>query len=209
MLRDRDTTGDGTLDERLYGLQDPNWNVTALYADPTGAAVERYQIFGLRRTDVPHGSVYSGCASSLYEAETLYCGYRWDAIADSYLVRNRVLWAHLGRWDRRDPIENIPTLGYFGIWWFDRYEDYAYAGGRALSAHRPFWYDTAGESPSDMGVTSCVSAGTMEHKSQAPEIKQLHELCIQSSDGFKRSLPQQRVASARRNKAFRYVKADM
>ena len=51
----------------------------------------------------------------------------------SYLVRNRVLWSHLGRWDRRDPIENIPTLGYFGIWWFDRYEDYAYAGGRALT----------------------------------------------------------------------------
>ena len=29
VLRDRDTTGNGTLDERLYAMQDANWNVTA------------------------------------------------------------------------------------------------------------------------------------------------------------------------------------
>ena len=41
ILRDRDTTGNGTLDERLYALQDANWNVTAI-SDDTGAVQERY-----------------------------------------------------------------------------------------------------------------------------------------------------------------------
>ncbi len=30
ILRDRDTNADGTLDERLYGMQDANWNVTSI-----------------------------------------------------------------------------------------------------------------------------------------------------------------------------------
>jgi hypothetical protein len=136
VFRDRDTAGNGTLDERLYALQDPNWNVTAFFAASAGSAAERYQYSAYGEPTFLTG-VFTRSASSLYEADTLYCGYRWDAIAQSYLVRNRALWAHLGRWDRRDPIENIPTLGYFGIWWFDRYEDYAYAGGRALSATDP------------------------------------------------------------------------
>jgi YD repeat-containing protein len=41
VLRDRDTDGNGTLDERLYALQDANYNVVAL-ADASGAVVERY-----------------------------------------------------------------------------------------------------------------------------------------------------------------------
>ena len=40
VLRDRDTTGNGVLDERLYALQDANWNVTSI-ADTTGTIVER------------------------------------------------------------------------------------------------------------------------------------------------------------------------
>ena len=30
VLRDRDTDANGTLDERLYSMQDANWNTTAL-----------------------------------------------------------------------------------------------------------------------------------------------------------------------------------
>jgi len=41
VLRDRDTDSNGTLDERLYAMQDANWNVTAI-ADASGAVVERY-----------------------------------------------------------------------------------------------------------------------------------------------------------------------
>jgi len=38
---DRDTNGDGTLDERLWVVQDANYNVTALF-DNSGNVVERY-----------------------------------------------------------------------------------------------------------------------------------------------------------------------
>ena len=41
ILRDRDSDSNGTLDERLYCLQDPNWNVIAV-AGTDGAVVERY-----------------------------------------------------------------------------------------------------------------------------------------------------------------------
>ena len=103
LLRDRDTTGGGTLDERLFAPQDPNWNVTAL-SDPTGTVVERYGYSAYGQPVFLDGS-YSAITASSYDVDVLYCGYRWDAIVGSYAVRNRVLWSHLGRWDHRDPIE--------------------------------------------------------------------------------------------------------
>ena len=41
VLRDRDTNNDGTLDERLYALQDANWNVIAL-ADTAGTVTAQF-----------------------------------------------------------------------------------------------------------------------------------------------------------------------
>jgi hypothetical protein len=41
ILRDRDTDANGSLDERLYGMQDPNWNMVAI-ADTSGNVQERY-----------------------------------------------------------------------------------------------------------------------------------------------------------------------
>ena len=41
ILRDRDSDGDGTLDERLWVVQDANFNVTAV-VDDSGEVVERY-----------------------------------------------------------------------------------------------------------------------------------------------------------------------
>jgi hypothetical protein len=76
VLRDRDTTGDGTLDERLYALRDANWNVTAL-SDPTGDVVERYQYSAYGQPAFLTGA-FAGLVASFYELETLYCGYRWD-----------------------------------------------------------------------------------------------------------------------------------
>ena len=49
VLRDQSSEGDGTLDLRLYVVQDANWNVTALI-DASGNVVERY-IYN------PYGSV--------------------------------------------------------------------------------------------------------------------------------------------------------
>ncbi len=41
ILRDQSSEGDGTLDQRLYVMQDANWNVTGL-VNTSGAVVERY-----------------------------------------------------------------------------------------------------------------------------------------------------------------------
>jgi RHS repeat-associated protein len=102
VLRDRDATGDGALDERLYGLQDPNWNVTAL-SDTTGAPVERYR-YSAYGEPTFLSEAFASLASSSYDAETLYCGYRWDAGTGGCHVRYRALLCHVGRWERRDPI---------------------------------------------------------------------------------------------------------
>jgi RHS repeat-associated protein len=101
-LRDRDTNANGTLDERLYGLQDANWNVTAL-ADVSGSVQERYS-YSTYGTPRLMTATFASRASSNHDAETLYSGYRFDQAASLYVVRHRVYHAELGCWNRRDPI---------------------------------------------------------------------------------------------------------
>jgi len=100
ILRDRSTTG--TLDERLYCLHD-YFNATAV-TDSTGTVQERYgyDAFGKSRVLTP---AFAARAASLYEWETRYAAYRWDAETSLYQVRYRYLHPTLGRWITRDPIE--------------------------------------------------------------------------------------------------------
>jgi RHS repeat-associated protein len=102
LLRDRDTTGSGMLNERLFSLQDPNWNVAAV-ADTTGAVQERYayDAYGLPSTLT---SLFSPRDSSLYEWETRYAGYRWDVETMFDQVRHRHYHTVLGNWLQRDLI---------------------------------------------------------------------------------------------------------
>jgi hypothetical protein len=51
VLRDRDTTGGGTLNERMYGMQDANWNLTVI-ADSSGNVQERYGYSDIVATSV-------------------------------------------------------------------------------------------------------------------------------------------------------------
>ena len=101
--RDRDTDSNGNLDERLYGLQDANWNVTAL-ADTSGDAQERYAYtaYGTPRFLTP---MFATRAASSYGAEVLYAGYRYDSEGGLFYIRNRVLDAAIGIWTQRDPLE--------------------------------------------------------------------------------------------------------
>ena len=135
VLRDRDASGSGVLGERVYALQDPNWNVTAL-ADTSGAPVARYgyQAYGL---PTPLTAAYDGLGVDPYGMETLYCGYNWDAVPWLYFVRNRVLWPKLGRWNRRDPI------GYEG----GDASLYRYAGGSPVNRT-----DESGMQPAPSGT---------------------------------------------------------
>ncbi len=102
VLRDRDTTGNGTLDERLYALQDANWNADAL-VNTSGTVQERfaYSAYGqplfLNATFTPQTS----SASSWL---TLYAGYHWDDMTELFHVRNRAYNSVLGVWTQRDPL---------------------------------------------------------------------------------------------------------
>lgn len=100
ILRDRSTTG--TLNERLYALQDANGNVTAV-ADTAGVVQERYEYTPYGETSVLTPAFGSRGMSS-YGWETTFAGYRWDAYSGLFPVRNRFYHALLGVWASRDPI---------------------------------------------------------------------------------------------------------
>ncbi len=101
VLRDRDTDSNGTMDERLYSLQDANWNTTGL-VNPSGTVIERdtYTPFGVVTFRDASGSALSGSSKDwvfLHQGgEKIAAGY--------YEFRNRVYSPTLGRWLSNDPI---------------------------------------------------------------------------------------------------------
>ena len=113
VLRDRDSDDNGTLDERLYALQDANWNVTGLI-DPTGAVQERmaYTAYGvplfLDAAFVP--------TTDSYDWDNLYCGYRYEPASGLFHVRHRVLHPALGNWIQRDPIGYADGANLYGAY---------------------------------------------------------------------------------------------
>jgi RHS repeat-associated protein len=108
--RDRDTTGDGLLDERLYATQDANWNVTSLFTG-SGTALERfnYDSYG-SSTALTATFDFRGLSS--YEWGIRYSGYRSDAESSLLSVRNRVYHPRLG-WIQRDPAKYTDTLNLY------------------------------------------------------------------------------------------------
>ena len=104
--RQRDSNGNGTLDETRYGLQDGNWNMIAL-SEPGGTISERFAYTAYGEPEFLNGSgtVHTSSASNF---ETLYAGYRWDRnltdLPPVYYVRNRFLLPQIGTWNKRDPI---------------------------------------------------------------------------------------------------------
>jgi len=113
VLRDRDTNGNGTLDERLYACQDANWNVTALF-DPTGAVVERYT-YSAYGTPLFLTPGFAARSASEFGWETLYCGYRYEAATGLFHVRHRVYLPAFGVWAQRDPLKQLsgPNLYHY------------------------------------------------------------------------------------------------
>jgi RHS repeat-associated protein len=108
VLRDRDTNADGILDERLYALQDANWNVTTL----TGAAGDvqerdAYSAYGVPLFLTP---TFGSRAASSFGWETLYCGYRYETATGLFHIRNRVYHPGLGSWLQRDPVGYVDGM---------------------------------------------------------------------------------------------------
>ncbi|WP_020476098.1 MBG domain-containing protein [Zavarzinella formosa] len=101
IARDRDTNADGSLDERLYAMQDANFNVIGLM-DTSGNVVERYQYDPFGGFNVFAGSG-EAVGDSAYAWNYLFQGGRWDADGGVYSFRNRELSPTLGRWLQVDP----------------------------------------------------------------------------------------------------------
>jgi len=101
VLRDRDTDANGTLDERLYSLQDANWNTTAL-VNTSGTIQERYTYTPFGQVTFRDGSGFT-LSSSAKDWVFLHQGGERIAAGD-YEFRNRVYSPSLGRWLSNDPL---------------------------------------------------------------------------------------------------------
>ncbi len=95
VLRERDTDGNGSLDERLYVQQDANFNVTAL-VNTSGSVVERYAYDPFGVPTVMNAS-WTTIGSSAYAWVVLFQGRPFDAISGAYHFRNRDVSPTLGR----------------------------------------------------------------------------------------------------------------
>jgi RHS repeat-associated protein len=102
VLRDRDSNSDGTLDERLYVVQDANYNVTALF-DNSGNVVERYVYDPFGQVTVLDAG-WSERAASAFAWVYLHQGGRFDATSGLYHFRHRDYSPILGRWISLDPL---------------------------------------------------------------------------------------------------------
>jgi RHS repeat-associated protein len=102
-LRDRGS-------ERLYSLQDDNWNETAI-TDTSGTIQERYRYnaYGVPTFLGSSFAVVSWTTSS-FDWEILYAGYRWDAEYGGGSVRNRIVLPLIGAWLKRDPAQSSTNL---------------------------------------------------------------------------------------------------
>jgi RHS repeat-associated protein len=124
VLRDRDTSADGLLDERLYGMQDTNWNVSSI-ASAGGVVQERYG-YHPYGTPVVLTAEFGFRASSNSDWERLFAGYPRDRESKLYQVRYRYLNPCIGGWINRD--ELLPRLGS---------HRYTYAFGNAVNSIDP------------------------------------------------------------------------
>jgi RHS repeat-associated protein len=107
ILRDRDTDGNGTLDERLYATMD-YFNGTAIL-NPSGTILERYAYaaFGERRI---MAADFSPRSTSSYAWDFGFQGQFRDVETGWYNYGYRFYVPLLGRWINRDPINTIMLI---------------------------------------------------------------------------------------------------
>ena len=102
VLRDRDTTGIGILDERFYALQDANWNVIAI-STPDCQIQERYAYDAYGSLAVYNAS-FTPIPATAFAWPYTYTGRRFDEETGLMHYRARCYHAELGRFVSRDPM---------------------------------------------------------------------------------------------------------
>jgi RHS repeat-associated protein len=110
VLRDRDTDGNGTLDERLYATMD-YFNGTAVL-NSSGAVQERYtySAFGVRRI---MAADFSPRSTSSHAWDFGFQGQFRDVETGWYNYGYRFYVPMLGRWINRDPIGEIGGVNLY------------------------------------------------------------------------------------------------
>ncbi len=111
VVRDRDTTGGGTLNERLYAIQDDHCNVIVICSF-SGNSNERYAYSGFGKPQylLPGFTILAGSA---YDWEVLFAGLQRDALVQLHLARHRLICSAAGTWLIRDPLgSNISKKVY-------------------------------------------------------------------------------------------------
>ena len=108
VCRDRAPSGTGPLSERLYPLQDANWNTIAIVST-SGTVQERYRYSAYGMPTFMNSSFMPIALDGSYQWETLYAAYRWNRESGIYFVRRRDLNSTLGAWLTRDPIGYAAT----------------------------------------------------------------------------------------------------
>lgn len=117
VMRDRDAdrsaaTGTGGLEERVYAIQDANWNTTALVAASGvrgvlgGAVISRfvYTPYGESQALTASWTPAAPAAVAAISWQHLFQGLEFTEITGLAYVRNRDYSASLGRFIERDPI---------------------------------------------------------------------------------------------------------
>jgi RHS repeat-associated protein len=114
ILRDRDSTGDGTLNQRHYALQDANFNVTAI-VDTSGDVVERYRYspYGERTVLNADFSPHSNPTSGSYAFAVGHQGLMRDPESGLMYNRARMLHPVLGRFVQRDPLGYVDGMSLY------------------------------------------------------------------------------------------------
>ncbi len=102
VVRDRDSNGGGTLNERLYALDDPLGSVVAV-VNSAGAVQERYA-YSSYGAPFFLSAAFGMESGTVVDWETLLAAYRADSCTGLYMARSRFFHCALGVWLSRDRI---------------------------------------------------------------------------------------------------------
>ena len=125
ILRDRDTSGNGVLNERLYCLMD-YYDPTSI-VDTNGDVVERYRFsaFGVRTIFSP---TWTERSASSFDFDFGFHGQFLDGETGYYDYGYRYYSPELGRWLNRDPIEEGGGVNLYGFVENDSIQFFDYFG---------------------------------------------------------------------------------
>jgi RHS repeat-associated protein len=112
IVRDRDTDGNGSLEQRHYVQQDANFNVTSV-TNASGVVQERFIYDPYGTVEVLNPDWTSDSDGSDHGWQYLHQGGRYDAASGLYSFRHREYSSGLGRWAQQDPAGYVDGMSAY------------------------------------------------------------------------------------------------